>query len=70
MLITEKEIGGIVFEEIELSSNGFCFARSEAADTKVRMDAANDALEEFLVGFPGGGKEPFVVGADTANESV
>ena len=69
-LVATEEFVGIVFEEVEFPSDGFRFVWFKASDAEVGMEAADHTLEEFLIGFPSGGEEPFVVGADAADESV
>ena len=69
-LIAPEEIGGIVGHKVEGALDTLFFTGLQSADPEVGMEAANDALEEFLVGFPGSGEEPFLIGRDAADKSI
>lgn len=64
------EGGSIVFHEVDFSPDLFGLVRLEAAEAEIGVEAASDALKEFLVGFPRGGEEKFFVTADAADEPV
>ena len=60
----------VVLYQVDFTADLFGFVGLEAAEAEVRVEAAGDALEEFLVGFPSGGEEEFFVAAEAADESV
>ena len=51
------EGGSIVFHEVDFAFDLFGLVGLEAAEAEIGVEAAGDALKEFLVGFPGGGEE-------------
>ena len=62
-----QQRGDVVRHDINLSVNPASFARPQPAKPEVRVDAPRDSLEQFLAGFPGGRKDEFLVGAETAD---
>ena len=51
------EGGSIILHEVNFTSDLFGLVGLEAAEAEIGVEAAGDALEEFLVGFPSGGEE-------------
>ena len=56
--------------QVDLAVDRLRLARLEPADAKVGMGADDDALEELLKRFPGGGDEFFSIGGNAADEAV
>lgn len=68
--VAGQEGGDIVGEQVDFSTDHLGFAGVQAAEAEVGVKAAGDALEQFLVRFPGGGEEPAFIGAEGADETV
>ena len=73
-----REIGTVALEQgfyvvshdVNFAVNVAGFARAEAAEAEIRVQATNNSLEELLIWFPGGGADPFLVRAEASNQTV
>ena len=69
-VVAGEEGGDVGGEDVDFAVDLFLFARGEAADAEVAVETGGDALEEFLIGLPGGGEEGFAVGGEAADQAV
>ena len=69
-LVALEEVVRRAFEEVDFSFDAESGAGFEAAEAEVGVEAADDALEEFLPWFPCGGEDGFSVGAEGTDESA
>ena len=60
-LISLQECADIGRHNVDLTANLLCFLWLQATKTKIGVQTANHALEQFLVGFPGRGEDQFVI---------
>ena len=70
LFVADLERRDVVLDQIDLAANSFSLAGLETADAEVGMQAAGDALEEFLVWLRSHGKDHLFVGAEASNESI
>ncbi len=70
MTVPGLERGEIGRHQVDLAADRLRLAGLEAADAKVGMGADDHALEELLVGLPGGGDELFAIGGDAADQTA
>lgn len=69
-LVALKEVVRRAFDEVDFSFDAERRSGGEAAEAEVGVEAADDALEEFLPWFPCGGEDGFSVGAEGTDESA
>jgi len=60
----------VIGHEVDFSPDGFDFTRLQPAEPEVRMEAAGDALKQFLVRLPSRGKDEGLIPAETADQAV
>ena len=68
--VATEEGGHVVGEKVDSPADFLFLAGIQAADPEVGVQAARDALEEFLVGLPGGGEDERVVAAEATDQAI